>query len=103
MMTNSQEAYIKFLHNKIKNSGPKLTFSTSPVVRSLSDPMLNKTTSLRKSSVYLERLQYAKKVEGRLSRNANATGLDQSQSNSRINSAEGTNRKVSGVDSASAN
>lgn len=73
------------------------------MVRSLSDPMLNKTSNLKRSNVYLERLQYAKKVEGRISRNANSTGLDQSQSNSRINSATGTNRKVSGNDSATAN
>lgn len=68
-------------------------------MRSLSDPMINKKSNLQKSSVYLERLQLARKVEGRMSRNANASGLD-SNSNSRINSAD-VSRKVSGADANS--
>lgn len=81
------------------DTGPKLTFSSRPDVRSLSDPMINKKSSVERTSKYLDRLKYAKKVEGRISRNADNSGNENSNSASRINSADAS-RKVSGAENA---
>lgn len=97
MMTKSSDAYLKYLHTKIKDSGPKLTFSNRPVIRSLSNPTLNKASLGTKSLAQIDRLQQAMRVESRLSRKDNG---NESNSVSRNQSAEGS-RKVSQVPSSS--
>lgn len=98
MMTKSSDAYLKQLHTKIKDSGPKLTFSNRPVIRSLSNPTINKASLGTKSTAYIDRLQQAMRVESRLSRKDNG---NESNSVSRNQSAEGGSRKVSQVPSSS--